>query len=171
MGKTTENAREKKREKKTYGISFTLNGAPQRVEVPAGMPLSALLREMLHRTGTKVGCDIGDCGACTVIMDGLALKSCILPAVKADGTEIVTIEGIADGGELHPLQRKFVEYAAVQCGYCTPGLILAAKAYLDENPDPTEEEVRVAIAGNICRCTGYTKPVQAIMSAAEEMRG
>ncbi len=155
---------------KTYAIRFKLNGKEQRAEVPAGMPLSVLLREMLQKTGTKVGCDVGDCGACTVIMDGLALKSCILPAIKADGRELTTIEGIARNGELHPLQQKFVEYAAVQCGYCTPGLILAAKAYLDENPDPTEEEVRTVIAGNICRCTGYTKPVQAILSAAEEMR-
>lgn len=155
---------------KNYGIKFKLNGAEVAVDVPAGMSLSALLREMLHRTGTKVGCDIGDCGACTVIMDGKALKSCILPAIKANGTEVVTIEGLGENG-LHPLQQKFIEYAAVQCGYCTPGLILAAKAFLDENPNPTEEEVRVAIAGNICRCTGYTKPVQAIMGAAEEMRG
>lgn len=104
-------------------------------------------------------------------MNGRAVKSCILPAMKADGADIVTIEGLAGKGGLHPLQKKFVEYAAVQCGYCTPGMILAAKAYLDENPDPTEEEVRIAISGNICRCTGYAKPVLAILSAAEEMRG
>lgn len=155
---------------KKYAICFKLNGKEQRSEVPAGMPLSELLREVLCRTGTKVGCEVGDCGTCTVIMDGLAVKSCILPAIKADETDIVTIEGIAKNGELHLLQQKFVEYAAVQCGYCTPGLILAAKAYLDENPEPTEEDIRMVIAGNICRCTGYTKPVQAILSAAEEMR-
>lgn len=155
---------------KRLTITFQLNGKKQSVEITAGMTLSALLREKLRRTGTKIGCDTGDCGACTVIMNGRAIKSCILPAMKADGAEILTIEGLAEDG-LHPLQRKFIEYAAVQCGYCTPGMILAAKAFLDECPNPTEEEVRIAIAGNICRCTGYTKPVQAIMSAAEEMRG
>ena len=155
---------------KKYSVKFRLNGMEQTAEVSAGMTLSALLREMFQRTGTKVGCDSGDCGACTVIMDGLAVKSCILPALKIDGTNIVTIEGLAQNG-LHPLQQKFVEHAAIQCGFCTPGMILAAKAFLDDNPNPTEEEVRIAIAGNICRCTGYTKPVEAIMSAAAEMRG
>ena len=155
---------------KKYSVKFRLNGMEQTAEVSAGMTLSALLREMFQRTGTKVGCDSGDCGACTVIMDGLAVKSCILPALKIDGTNIVTIECLAQNG-LHPLQQKFVEHAAIQCGFCTPGMILAAKAFLDDNPNPTEEEVRIAIAGNICRCTGYTKPVEAIMSAAAEMRG
>lgn len=155
---------------KKYSVKFRLNGKEQTAEVSAGMTLSVLLREMLQRTGTKVGCNSGDCGACTVIMDGLAVKSCILPALKIDGTDIVTIEGLAKEG-LHPLQQKFVEHAAIQCGFCTPGMILAAKAFLDDNPNPTEEEVRIAIAGNICRCTGYTKPVEAIMSAAAEMRG
>lgn len=155
---------------KKYSISFKLNGFECTVEITAGMTLAILLREVLHRTGTKVGCDIGDCGACTVLMNGRAVKSCILPAMKANGTDIITIEGLADKDNLHPLQKKFVEYAAVQCGFCTPGMILAAKAYLDENPDPTEEEVRLAISGNICRCTGYTKPIQAILGAAEEIR-
>ena len=156
---------------KKYAITFTLNGAERTAEIEAGTTMSTLLREIFHQTGTKVGCDIGDCGACTIIMNGRAVKSCILPAMKADGADIVTIEGLAGKDGLHLLQKKFVEYAAVQCGYCTPGMILAAKAYLDENPDPTEEEVRIAISGNICRCTGYAKPVLAILSAAEEMRG
>ena len=156
---------------KKYTINFTLNGKERTVETTAGTTMSALLREILGNTGTKVGCDIGDCGACTIIMNGRAVKSCILPAMKADGADIVTIEGLGGKDGLHPLQKKFVEYAAVQCGYCTPGMILAAKAFLDENPNPTEEEVRIAISGNICRCTGYVKPVLAILSAAEEMRG
>lgn len=157
--------------RKRYMINFTLNGVKRTAEVFAGTTMSELLREILHETGTKVGCDIGDCGACTIIMDGKAVKSCILPAMKADGTDVITIEGLADKDGLHPLQSKFIEYAAVQCGFCSPGMILAAKAFLDENPNPTEEEVRVAISGNICRCTGYTKPVLAILSAADEMRG
>ena len=156
---------------KKYTINFTLNGKERTVETTAGTTMSALLREILGNTGTKVGCDIGDCGACTIIMNGRAVKSCILPAMKADGADIVTIEGLGGKEGLHPLQKKFVEYAAVQCGYCTPGMILAAKAFLDENPNPTEEEARIAISGNICRCTGYVKPVLAILSAAEEMRG
>lgn len=156
---------------KKYTINFTLNGKGRTVETTAGTTMSVLLREILGNTGTKVGCDIGDCGACTIIMNGRAVKSCILPAMKADGADIVTIEGLGGEDVLHPLQKKFVEYAAVQCGYCTPGMILAAKAFLDENLNPTEEEARIAISGNICRCTGYVKPVLAILSAAEEMRG
>lgn len=155
---------------KRYMINFTLNGVKRTAEVFAGTMMSELLREILHETGTKVGCDIGDCGACTIIMDGKAVKSCILPAIKADETDIITIEGLAGKDGPHPLQSKFIEYAAVQCGFCSPGMILAAKAFLDENPDPTEQEVRVAISGNICRCTGYAKPVLAILSAADEMR-
>lgn len=156
---------------KKYIINFILNGVKRTAEIFPGTMMSGLLREMLHETGTKVGCDIGDCGACTIIMNGKAVKSCILPAMKADGTDVMTIEGLAGKDGLHPLQSKFIEYAAVQCGFCSPGMILAAKAFLDENPNPTEEEVRVAISGNICRCTGYTKPVLAILSAAEEMGG
>ncbi len=155
---------------KKYTISFGLNGFPRTVDVAAGMTLSELLREVLRKTGTKVGCNTGDCGACTVIVDGRAIKSCIYPAIKIDGASVLTIEGLAENGKLHPLQEKFVEYAAVQCGYCTPGMIMAAKAFLDENPDPTEKEVRIAISGNICRCTGYTKPIQAILDGAEIMR-
>lgn len=155
---------------KTYDITMTLNGVKQAATVEAGTVLSTLLREVLQKTGTKVGCDNGDCGACTIILNGKAIKSCILPAMKADGADIVTIEGICEKG-LHPLQQKFLEFTAVQCGFCSPGMILAAKAYIDENPNPTEEEAREAIGGNICRCTGYIRPVQAILSAAEEIRG
>lgn len=153
-----------------YKITLTVNGVKREANINAGKTLASLLRDDFGLTGGKVGCNKGDCGSCTVIMNGMAVKSCIVPAMKADGCDILTIEGMAVNG-LHPLQEKFVEMAAVQCGYCTPGMILAAKAFLDENPNPTEEEAREAIAGNICRCTGYAKPVQAIMAAAEAMRG
>jgi carbon-monoxide dehydrogenase small subunit len=153
-----------------YKINVTVNGNKYEKYVEAGETLATLLRAELGLTGTKVGCDKGDCGACTVIMNGKAVKSCIIPALKADGAEIQTIEGMADENGLHPIQQEFIEMAAVQCGYCTPGLIMAAKALLDENDDPTEEEVREAINANICRCTGYVKPVQAILKAAKKLR-
>jgi len=153
-----------------YDISFIVNGRRAELSVAPGRTLAQLLREDLRLTGGKVACNIGDCGACTVIMNGKAVKSCLVPAMKADGADILTIEGLGQE-KLHPLQEKFVELAAIQCGYCTPGLIMAAKAFLDENPAPTEEEAREAIGGNICRCTGYVKPVEAIMAAAEVLRG
>lgn len=153
-----------------YRISLTVNGKIREAEVEAGCTLAQLLREKFKLTGGKVSCDKGDCGACTVIVNGKAVKSCIYPAVKANGAKIETIEGVGENG-LHPLQNRFIELAAIQCGYCTPGFIMAAKALLDENPNPTEEEVREAVAGNICRCTGYVKPVQAILAAAEDLRG
>lgn len=154
-----------------YKVNFTVNGDQYERYVEAGETLATVLRVELGLTGTKVGCDRGDCGACTVIMNGKAVKSCIIPALKADGAEIQTIEGVADENGLHPIQQEFVELAAVQCGYCTPGLIMASKALLDENKNPTEEEVREAIGGNICRCTGYEKPVQAILKAAKKLNG
>ncbi len=154
----------------TYNISLTVNGQLRHASVKPGATLSELLRETLGLTGSKVSCNTGDCGACTVIMNKKAVKSCIIPAMKADGAVIETIEGIS-GDEPHPLQTKFVEHAAVQCGYCIPGMIMAAKACLDEIPNPTVEQARESISGNICRCTGYVKPVQAIMSAAEEING
>ena len=153
-----------------YKITVTVNGVIREADIDAGKTLASLLRDDFGLTGGKLGCNTGDCGACTVIVDGMAVKSCIFPAMQADGCEILTIEGLSAQG-LHPLQEKFIEMAAVQCGYCTPGMILAAKAFLDENPHPTEEEVREAIAGNICRCTGYAKPVKAILAAAEAIRG
>lgn len=153
-----------------YNICATINGKVREVEVEVGETLAQMLRNDLHLTGGKVSCDKGDCGACTVIVNGKAVKSCIYPAVRADGAEILTIEGLGEK-ELHPLQKRFIELAAIQCGYCTPGFIMAAKALLDENPNPTEEEVREAVTGNICRCTGYVKPVQAILKAAQDMRG
>ena len=129
------------------------------------------LRDKLGLTGSKEGCGTGDCGACSVRLDGTLVCSCLVLGVEAEGKEIGTIEGVADGHILHPLQRKFVEHAALQCGFCTPGFLVAGKALLDKNPNPTEEEVRYWLAGNLCRCTGYDKIVRAVMDAAAELRG
>jgi carbon-monoxide dehydrogenase small subunit len=130
-----------------------------------------VLRDELHLTGTKEGCGTGDCGACSVIFDGRLVCSCLALGVEAEGSEIHTVEGLATGNTLHPLQRHFLEEAALQCGICTPGFLVAAKALLDDNPDPTESEVRFALAGNLCRCTGYDKIIRAVLDSAAEMRG
>ena len=152
-------------------IRFKVNGVMEEVNVEPGWSLAYVLREVLNLMGTKVGCETGNCGTCTVLVDGKAIKSCLFLAVKAKGKEIVTIEGLkGKQGGLHPLQEAFMEHFAVQCGYCTPGMILAAKALLDENPNPTEEEVRRGLSGNLCRCTGYVKIVEAVL-AAKEMTG
>jgi len=157
--------------KNKYKVTLKVNGEERECYVEAGDALIELIRDKIGIKGTKTACDKGDCGACTVIMNGKAVKSCITPALQADGAEITTIEGLAIKGKLHPLQEEFVEIAAVQCGYCTPGLIMSAKALLDENNNPTEEEVKEAISGNICRCTGYVKPIKAILNAAEKLNG
>jgi carbon-monoxide dehydrogenase small subunit len=150
------------------GISFILNGDPVRVEIEPYLFLLQLLRDGFGLTGAKEGCGMGDCGACTVLVDGKAINSCIFPAVEVDGRRITTIEGLVDEqGNLHPLQKAFVENGAIQCGYCTPGMVLSAKALLDENPNPTEEEIQRGIAGNLCRCTGYLSIVRAIKAACE----
>jgi len=128
--------------------------------------LLQLLREELHLTGTKEGCSEGECGACTVLLDGRTVDSCLIFALEVQGREVMTIEGLAQGDQLHPVQKTFAEYGAVQCGFCTPGMILAAKALLDSNPHPTEAEIRQGISGNLCRCTGYVKIVEAIQAAA-----
>lgn len=149
-------------------ITLTVNGDVYEMEVAPRRTLLDVIRDDIGLTGTKKGCDTGDCGACTVLLDGKAVNSCLVLAVDADGREITTIEGLARNGRLDPIQQAFIEYGAVQCGYCTPGMIMAARALLNHNPNPTEDQVRSAIAGNLCRCTGYVKIVQAIMAAAEK---
>lgn len=129
------------------------------------------LRDHLDLTGSKEGCGTGDCGACSVILDGTLVCSCLVLGVEAQGKSVQTVEGLANGAQLHPLQRKFIEHAALQCGFCTPGFLVAGKALLDQNPNPTEEEVRYWLAGNLCRCTGYDKIVRAVMDAAADLRG
>ena len=147
-------------------ITITVNGEEQHLEVKPNRTLVDVLREDLGLTGTKKGCNEGKCGSCTVLMDGLPISSCMILAAQVDGKNIVTIEGLAQGGKAHPLQEAFAEKGAVQCGYCTPGMILTAKALLDENPNPGEDDIRSAMAGNLCRCTGYTKIIEAIQSCA-----
>ena len=148
-------------------VSFTLNGELVSVEIETHLTLLQLLRDKLELTGTKEGCGMGECGACTVILNGKTVNSCIFPAIEVDGKNVMTIEGLTDAqGNLHPIQKAFVEYGAIQCGFCTPGMVLSAKALLDENPKPTEEEIRSGIAGNLCRCTGYLQIVQAIKTAS-----
>jgi len=144
-------------------VSFTLNGEPIEVEIESHLTLLQLLRDKLELTGTKEGCGMGECGACTVLLDGKTVNSCIFPALEVEGKKVTTIEGLTDAqGNLHPIQKAFVEYGAIQCGFCTPGMVLSTKALLDENPKPSEEEIRNGIAGNLCRCTGYLQIVQAI---------
>ncbi|WP_406676759.1 (2Fe-2S)-binding protein [Moorella sp. ACPs] len=153
------------------GLKLKVNGQEYQVEAPADITLLELLRENLGLTGTKEGCGKGECGACTVLMDGLAVDSCLLPAAKADGSEILTIEGLASPqGRLHPLQEAFISEGAVQCGFCTPGMIMSAKALLDQNPHPTREEIKIALSGNLCRCTGYAKIISAVEKAAAGMK-
>ena len=151
-------------------IRFIVNGTDAEVFVEPWRTLADVLREELGMTGLKVGCDRGNCGTCTVIMGGKSVRSCLVLAPQAEGCEIVTIEGLSDNGRLHPLQEAFIEHFAVQCGFCTPGMILSAKALLDENPDADEEDIRKALKGNLCRCTGYKKIVEAILAARDRMR-
>lgn len=151
-------------------VATTVNGDPEEFLCDAGATLLDTLRGPLGLTGTKEGCGSGDCGACTVMLDGQMVCSCLVLAVEAEGRQISTIEGVTEGSELHPIQRQFLEHAALQCGFCTPGFIVAAKALLERNPDPTESEVRYWLAGNLCRCTGYDKIVRAVLAAAAELR-
>jgi aerobic carbon-monoxide dehydrogenase small subunit len=148
-------------------MTFTLNGESVAMEVDATWTLLYLLREVLELTGTKLGCGYGECGACTVIMDGKAVNSCLLPVLEAEGRSVTTIEGVANSdGSLSPIQQAFVDHGAVQCGFCTPGMIMSAKALIDENPKPSEEEIKEGIEGNLCRCTGYVKIIDAVKSVA-----
>lgn len=152
-----------------HEIRFVLNGEEQVLAVEPTMTLLQLLRDRLHVTSPKRSCEQGECGACTVILSGKAVNACLVLGVSVAGKVVETVEGLA-GDELHPLQKHFYELAASQCGYCTPGMIMAAKALVDGNPDPTYEEVKEGLSGNMCRCTGYVKPVEAVLAAAKEMR-
>ncbi|MGD9074765.1 MAG: (2Fe-2S)-binding protein [Desulfobacteraceae bacterium] len=148
-------------------IILTINNKAYDLSVEPKVTLLEVLRDQLRLTGTKVGCNMGDCGACAVIMDGKPVNACLVLAVQANGRDILTVEGLADERELHPIQRAFLEKGAVQCGFCTPGMLLSAKGLLDQNPTPSVEEIKVAISGNLCRCTGYVKIIEAIKSASE----
>jgi len=149
-----------------HSITVTVNGAKEYLDVPSNMTLLRMLRETLALTGTKNGCSAGECGACTVLMNGEPVNSCMVLAAEADGAEIVTVEGLAHDDQLDTLQQAFVAESAVQCGFCTPGVLISARALLNRNPHPTEEEVREALVGNLCRCTGYTRIVRAIRKTA-----
>lgn len=151
-------------------ITLKINGESYEVRVKPSETLLEVLRDKLGLTGTKEGCDTGKCGACTVLIEGKAVRSCLTLAIAARDKEITTIEGLAQGGKLHPIQQAFVEHGALQCGFCTPGMIVFSKAFLEDNPNPTEKEIREALVGNICRCTGYVKIVEAIQASAKEMR-
>ncbi len=149
-------------------IRLTVNGVVRSLDVHPGETLLEVLRGRLRLTGTKRGCEVGECGACTVVLDGRAVNSCLVLAVQADGAEVLTVEGLAREGALHPLQRAFLEHGAVQCGFCTPGMLMSAHALLAQDPSPTPDAVRRAIAGNLCRCTGYQAIVDAVLAAAGE---
>ena len=149
-------------------LEFLLNGAPTTVDIDPALRLIDVLRDQLDLTGTKEGCGEGECGACTVILDGAAVNSCLVMAMQVQGKQLITVEGLAQNGELEPLQQAFVEAGAIQCGYCTPGMLMSSKALLLQNPAPTEGEIRTALAGNLCRCTGYHKIVQAVQAAARK---
>jgi len=151
-------------------IRITLNGKKTALQVSTHRLLLDLLRDEIGLTGTKEGCGTGDCGACTVLLNGKPVNSCLIFSGELDGADIVTIEGLKIGPELHPVQQAFIQDGGVQCGYCTPGMLMMAKALLDENPAPSEEEIRFALSGNLCRCTGYAKIVQAVQDAARELR-
>lgn len=154
-----------------HHVTTTINGEPVEYLCETQQTLLDVLRNELNLTGSKEGCASGDCGACSVIMDGKVVCSCLMLGVEAEGHTITTIEGVAQGDKLHPVQQRFLEYAALQCGFCTPGFIVATKALLDENSNPTESEIRYWLAGNLCRCTGYDKIVRAVQAAAADVRG
>ncbi len=151
-------------------VTVTVNGSVRSASVPPETTLLKLLRENFQLTGTKLGCDVGDCGACTVIVDGMAVNACLMLAAQADGREVLTIEGLASKDKLHPLQKIFEDLGSLQCGFCGPGMLLSAKALLDDNPNPTVHEIRDALAGNLCRCTGYSKIIEGVQDAARMMR-
>lgn len=151
-------------------VKFIVNGKSYEIPIEPQMTLVEVLRDKLDITGTKLSCGAGECGACTVLIDGKPVLSCLTLAITAKEKNILTIEGLAEGGDLHPIQKAFIDHGAIQCGFCTPGMILTTKALLDENSNPTQEEVKKALAGNLCRCTGYVKIIDAVLAAAEEIR-
>jgi len=153
-----------------HDIELRVNGQIYELEVRPWRTLLEVLRDELHLTGTKQSCGEGHCGACTVILDGRAVNACLMPILESQGKDILTIEGLSAGDRLHPIQESFVTHGAVQCGFCTPGMIMATKAFLDENPNPSEGEIKKAISGHLCRCTGYVQITEAIKAAAEQMR-
>jgi carbon-monoxide dehydrogenase small subunit len=152
-------------------VSIQVNGEAQNLEVPSRRLLSDFLRDDLHLTGTKRGCETGTCGACSVLVDGEVVKSCLMLAVQVDGRHVTTVEGLSQGDKLHPLQESFIQCGGLQCGYCTPGMLITACALLARNPQPTQDEVRHGLAGNLCRCTGYTQIVESVIHAAKKMHG
>jgi carbon-monoxide dehydrogenase small subunit len=154
-----------------HDIRLRVNGIPREIRAESRRTLLQVIREDIGLTGTKKGCEKGECGACSVLVNGKVVNSCLVLAVEANGKDILTIEGLRQGQMLHPLQRSFVQHGAIQCGYCTPGMILSAKALLDENPRPTEEQIKKGMEGNLCRCTGYAKIIKAIMAVAGKDRG
>ena len=151
-------------------VQLKVNGREMAAEITPAMSLASCLRTELGLTGTKLSCEVGECGSCTVLLDGKPVTSCLVPAAQADGRSVETVEGLASDGNLHPLQEAFIQLNAVQCGFCIPGMIMAAKAALEKKGDPTPEEVRFILSGNLCRCTGYQKIVEAVLLAAQEMR-
>jgi carbon-monoxide dehydrogenase small subunit len=157
-------------EAKTYPLNMTVNEREVTLQIQADELLVDVLRDRMGLIGTKVGCNEGECGACTVIMNGQAVLACLIPALRAQGRQIITIEGLSDGDTLHPLQQAFIDHGAVQCGYCIPGFIMSAKALLDESEHPSRDEIKEAIAGNLCRCTGYVKIIEAIEEVAYQNR-
>jgi carbon-monoxide dehydrogenase small subunit len=152
-------------------VTINVNGEKRTASVPPETSLLRMLRDNLNLTGAKLGCDVGDCGACTVIVDGKPVNSCLMLAAQADGRDVLTIEGLATADRFHPLQKAFETYGSLQCGFCGPGVLMSAKALLDENPNPSTFEIRDALGGNLCRCTGYSKMIEAIQVAARTMRG
>ena len=154
-----------------HSITVTVNGARERLDIPSHMTLLQMLREKLALTGTKNGCEAGECGACTVLVDGKAVNSCMMLAVEVDGREVLTVEGLAPEGQLSPLQEAFVEHNAIQCGFCTPGMLMSATALLKRCPHPTEQEIKEALVGNLCRCTGYVRIIQAVRAATVQAAG
>ena len=152
-------------------ITLRVNGERYEVAVEPRRLLLDVLRDELGLTGTKKACDFGNCGSCTVLMDGKPVLSCLTLAIEAQGKDILTVEGLARNGQLHPVQQAFIDYGAIQCGFCTPGMLLSTKALLDENPEPTDAEIKEALSGNLCRCTGYVKIIEAVEAAAQKMKG